>query len=41
MLEERGIECEEAADGQAGIDLLQADPDFDLAFVDWTGICRS
>ena len=34
LLEERGIECAEAADGQAGIDLLHRDPDFDLAFVD-------
>jgi len=35
LLEEKGIECEEAADGQAGIDLLQAGPPFDLALVDW------
>jgi len=35
MLETMGIECEEAADGQAGIDRLEADPAFDLALVDW------
>jgi len=36
LLEEKGIECEEAADGQAGIDQLHAaiEP-FDLALVDW------
>jgi len=43
MLEERGIECAEAADGQAGLDQLhaqlhaqpQAEAPFDLALVDW------
>jgi two-component system chemotaxis response regulator CheY len=37
MLEERGIECEEAGDGQAGLDQLHAPggPPFDLALVDW------
>ncbi|MGA3161540.1 MAG: response regulator [Terracidiphilus sp.] len=35
LLEEKGIECEEAADGQAGIDLLKSRPPYDLALVDW------
>lgn len=35
LLEEKGIECEEAADGQAGMDLLKAGTPFDLALVDW------
>ena len=35
LLEEQGIECEEAADGQAGIDRLNAGLPFDLALVDW------
>ena len=39
MLEERGIECTEAADGQAGLDQLQAQAQagtpVDLALVDW------
>jgi two-component system chemotaxis response regulator CheY len=39
MLEQRGIECAEAADGQAGLDQihaqLQAAAQFDLALVDW------
>ena len=35
MLETKGIECEEAADGQAGMDRLQAGAPFDLALVDW------
>jgi two-component system chemotaxis response regulator CheY len=35
LLEERGIECEEAADGRAGLDRLQAGAPFDLALVDW------
>ena len=35
LLEPKGIECEEAADGQAGMDLLHTDLDFDLALVDW------
>jgi two-component system chemotaxis response regulator CheY len=35
LLEEKGIECEEAADGQAGMDWLQAGSPFDLALVDW------
>ncbi len=35
MLEEKGIECEEAADGQAGMEQLKQSPSFDLALVDW------
>ncbi len=35
LLEEKGIECAEAADGQAGMDLLQSGAPFDLALVDW------
>jgi two-component system chemotaxis response regulator CheY len=35
LLEEKGIECEEAADGQAGIDRLNAGAPFDLALLDW------
>jgi two-component system chemotaxis response regulator CheY len=35
LLENRGIECCEAADGQAAMDELHGPLDFDLAFVDW------
>jgi two-component system chemotaxis response regulator CheY len=39
MLEERGIECAEAGDGQAGLDQIhsqiQGSAPFDLALVDW------
>jgi two-component system, chemotaxis family, chemotaxis protein CheY len=35
LLEEKGIECEEAADGRAGLDQLHGGLDFDLALVDW------
>jgi two-component system, chemotaxis family, chemotaxis protein CheY len=35
LLEDRGIQCEEAADGRAGLDRLQAGIPFDLALVDW------
>lgn len=35
LLEEKGIECEEAADGQAGIDCLGSSSRFDLALLDW------
>jgi len=39
MLEQRGIECAEAADGQAGLDQIHAQPQaaasFELALVDW------
>jgi two-component system chemotaxis response regulator CheY len=35
MLEQEGYECEEAADGRAGLDALYGGEDFDLALVDW------
>src|SRR4051794_40315725 len=35
MLRERCIDCEEAGDGQAALDLLHQGGKFDLAFVDW------
>lgn len=35
LLEEKGIECEEAADGQAAIDCIHVGEPFDLALVDW------
>jgi two-component system chemotaxis response regulator CheY len=35
LLEPKGIECEEAGDGQAGMDLLHTNLSFDLALVDW------
>jgi two-component system chemotaxis response regulator CheY len=43
MLQQRGIECAEAADGQAGMDQIHVQTDaqsraaapFDLALVDW------
>jgi two-component system chemotaxis response regulator CheY len=35
LLEEKGIECEEAVDGQAGMERLNAGVPFDLALVDW------
>jgi two-component system chemotaxis response regulator CheY len=35
LLQEKGIECEEAADGQAGLDRLHGDHIFDLALLDW------
>ena len=35
LLEEKGIECEEAADGKAGMEQLNAGLPFDLALVDW------
>ena len=35
LLQQKGIECEEAADGQAGLDRLHAGGPFDLALVDW------
>jgi len=34
LLQQKGIECEEAADGQAGLDRLHAGGPFDLALVD-------
>jgi two-component system chemotaxis response regulator CheY len=35
LLEEKGIECEEAGDGQAGMDQLNTGVPFDVALVDW------
>jgi two-component system chemotaxis response regulator CheY len=35
LLEEKGIECEEADDGQAGLARLSAGEQFELALVDW------
>ncbi|HUB52922.1 MAG TPA: response regulator [Terracidiphilus sp.] len=35
LLEKRGIECEEAGDGQAALDRIHSSAAFDLAFVDW------
>jgi two-component system chemotaxis response regulator CheY len=35
LLEGMDIECEEACDGQAGIDRLEAGPAFNLALLDW------
>lgn len=35
LLEDKGIECEEAADGRAGLERLAGSPAFDLALVDW------
>jgi two-component system chemotaxis response regulator CheY len=35
MLEEKGIACEEAGDGQAGMDKLNSGRSFDLALIDW------
>jgi two-component system chemotaxis response regulator CheY len=35
MLEEKGIECEEAADGQAGMEQLKLHSPIDLALIDW------
>lgn len=35
LLEVKGIECDEAADGQDGLDHLSDNGPFDLALVDW------
>jgi two-component system chemotaxis response regulator CheY len=35
LLEKKGFECAEAADGQAALDLLDSGSAFDLALVDW------
>ena len=35
LLEERGIACEEAEDGKAGLAQLQSGVNFDLALIDW------
>jgi two-component system chemotaxis response regulator CheY len=35
LLEEKGIECDEAADGLAAMERLHSGTHFDLALVDW------
>jgi two-component system chemotaxis response regulator CheY len=35
LLERRGVECEEAGDGQAALERIHTSAPFDLAFVDW------
>jgi two-component system chemotaxis response regulator CheY len=35
LLQEKGIECEEAADGQAALNRLQDGVQFDLVLLDW------
>jgi two-component system chemotaxis response regulator CheY len=35
LLEEKGIECVEAGDGQAGMDQLNSGVTFDVALIDW------
>ena len=35
LLEPKGIECEEAGDGRAGLDRLHGDRVFDLVLLDW------
>jgi two-component system chemotaxis response regulator CheY len=35
LLEQRGVVCEEAGDGQAALDRVHASEPFDLALVDW------
>jgi two-component system chemotaxis response regulator CheY len=35
LLEKMGTACEEAADGQEGLDRLGAGPAFDVVFIDW------
>jgi two-component system chemotaxis response regulator CheY len=35
LLEPKGIVCEEAADGQAGMEQLKSRKPFDVALVDW------
>lgn len=35
LLEQKGIECEEAPDGQAGLNHLHESDPFDLALLDW------
>jgi two-component system chemotaxis response regulator CheY len=35
LLQEKGIECEEAADGQAALERLHDGVQFDLALLDW------
>jgi two-component system, chemotaxis family, chemotaxis protein CheY len=35
LLEEKGIECEEAADGRTGLERLKGSAAFDVALIDW------
>src|SRR5271166_4904683 len=35
LLEKKGMECEEAGDGQAGLEKLRSTGPIDLALVDW------
>jgi len=35
LLEEKGITCQEAGDGQAGLKQLRSGGHFDLALIDW------
>jgi len=35
LLEEKGIQCQEAVDGRAGLEQLHSGLEFDLALVDW------
>ena len=35
LLQQKGIECVEAADGQAGLNRLHAEGKFDLVLLDW------
>ena len=35
LLEDKGMECAEAGDGQAGLDELHREGNFDLALIDW------
>ena len=35
LLEEKGIACAEAGDGQAGLDELRSNGGFDLVLIDW------
>src|SRR5579871_6195062 len=35
LLEERGMECEEAADGESAMNLIRRSAPFGVAFVDW------
>ncbi len=35
LLEKKGIECEEAANGMAGLDCLHSRRNFDLVLLDW------
>lgn len=35
LLQEKGIDCEEAGDGQEALERMHSELRFDLAFVDW------